>query len=95
MNGAMAGDTKGAGHLLLTLSRLLLPLFSFPYFPLFKGADSKQGLPLFTITNQRSCRYLEPAMRGSMAEEHAQAQHMHSCESLVSSHFTQRGLTLG
>lgn len=93
MNGAMAGDTKGAGHLLLTLSSLLLPLFSFPYFPLFKGGDSKHGLPLFTITNQRSCRYLKPAMRGSMAEEHASP--MHSCESLVSSHFTQSALTLG
>lgn len=89
----MAGDTKGAGHLLFTSSRLCP--FSFPYFPLFKTVNSKLELPLFTVTNQRSCRYLEQAVRGSMAEEHVQAQHMRSSESLVSSHFTQSTLTLG
>lgn len=55
-----------------------LPLFFFPCCPLFKTAESKYGLPVFTVTNQRLCGYLEQAMRGSMTEEHAQAQHMHS-----------------
>ena len=90
----MAGDTKGAEHLLLTLSKFLCFCFPFHIF-LFKTANSKEGLPLFKVTNQRSCRYLEQAMRGRMTEERAQAQDMHSCESLVSSHFTQRALTLG
>ena len=90
----MAGDTKGAGHLLLALSKLLCFCYPLHIFLCLKLQTLSRDY-LCLQSPVRDHTDIGSRQGAEAAEEHAQAQHMHSCESLVSSHFTQRALTLG